>query len=349
VTVAGWLVILGSVIVVATVFQRISGLHSMETRAGVEKFLSEPPGDGLGLEVDGMLTIIRTLAMVAAGCATAAAILGYHVLRRSRSARLGLTIVAVPLFLTGMVTGGFISSVVVAAAVMLWFQPARDWFDGINRTRAEAAARVESPQLPPPVAPPARPPSSSGPRSFPGFGTPPPRGSAHELVDNRRLVPAVPTDPAVRPGAVVWACALTWGCCALAVVGLLLSVVMLIVAPNLIFDELHRRNPNYADQGMTDGVITIATYIFAGIGVVWSLVATTFAALVYRRVPWARTALLVSAAVAAVVCLLATVGNFLMVIPLTAAIATVVLLVRPDTRAWVSGGPPRDPHDSVRP
>ena len=40
---------------------------------------------------------------------------------------------AVPLFVTGLVTGGFVSSVVAAAAVMLWFQPARDWFDGVVR------------------------------------------------------------------------------------------------------------------------------------------------------------------------------------------------------------------------
>ena len=66
--------------------------------------------------------------MVAAGCATAAGILGYQVLRRSKSARLALTVLAAPLFLTGMVTGGFVSSLVAASAVMLWLQPARDWF-----------------------------------------------------------------------------------------------------------------------------------------------------------------------------------------------------------------------------
>jgi len=46
------------------------------TRQSVEKFLAEPPGSDLDVGVEGVLTIIRTLAMVAAGCATAAAILG---------------------------------------------------------------------------------------------------------------------------------------------------------------------------------------------------------------------------------------------------------------------------------
>ena len=88
--------------------------------------------------------------MVAAGCATAAAILGYQVLRRSRSARLALTLLAVPLFVTGLVTGGFTSSVVAASAVMLWFQPARDWFNGVVREpRPEVANRVAPPAAPP--------------------------------------------------------------------------------------------------------------------------------------------------------------------------------------------------------
>jgi hypothetical protein len=305
----------------------------------VEKFLSEPPGDGLGLEVDGVLTIIRALAMVAAGCATAAAVLGYHVLQRSRSARLGLTIVAVPLFVSGMATGGFMSSVVVAAAVMLWFQPARDWFDGISSPSAEAAARTATPPVERrPGPPPTGSHPSSGPRSFPGFGAPPPPGAPYELTDNRRLMPPAPTDPSARPPAVVWACALTWACSGLAVVGLLLSVVLLLAAPELIFDELHRQNADLADQGLTDDVITTATYITAGVGVVWSVVASVLAGLAYRRVPWARTALIVSASVTALVCLVATVTNFLLVLPLGAAFATIVLLVRPDVRAWFSAG-----------
>ena len=44
--------------------------------------------------------------MVAGGCAAAAAILGYHVLQRSRGARIALTVLAVPLFVSGLVTGG---------------------------------------------------------------------------------------------------------------------------------------------------------------------------------------------------------------------------------------------------
>ena len=162
VTMAGWMIIGGSVLVVATVFETITSLNTLETREAVTQFLSEPPGEGLGLDVSGALLVLRTVSMVAAGCAAVAAVLGFHVLRRNRSARLGVTVVAIPLFFTGMVTGGFLSSLVAASALLLWLEPSRNWFDGIPApTRARTSLRPASrrPQTPPPepsLAPRAR-------------------------------------------------------------------------------------------------------------------------------------------------------------------------------------------------
>ena len=59
--------------------------------------LESLPADGLGLSVDAARTALRVSAMVAAACATAAAILGYQVMQRSRSARVALSVLAVPL------------------------------------------------------------------------------------------------------------------------------------------------------------------------------------------------------------------------------------------------------------
>ena len=74
---------------------------------------------------------------------------------------------------------------VVAAIVMLWFQPARDWFDGVSPAGAGAGALPPTPStagrrdplldLPPPTAPPLHPtPYAAGPaapaRSRPGRG-----------------------------------------------------------------------------------------------------------------------------------------------------------------------------------
>lgn len=324
VTIAAWLIMGGSLFVVATVFERVSGLNSIESRDSVQKLLSEPPGDGLGIGVDAVLTIIRILAMVAGGCATASAILGYHVLQRSKSSRLALSVIAVPLFLTGMATGGFMSSVVVAAVMMLWFQPARDWFDGVIAMRPEPPVRAaqSGPQGPPPPAP-----SATRARAVPGFGSAP----------TQQLLPdSSPPPPGGRPGAVVWACALAWTFCGLAVAGMSASVLVLVLSPDLVFDELRRQNPEFAEQGVTDAAIKSASYVSAMVVIVWSVATIVVAALVFRRVAWARVVLLVSAALAATFCLIATIGNFLLVVPLAACVATVVLLARPDVRAWYS-------------
>ena len=133
VTIAGWLVVGGSIGVVFGAFAQVAGLRSLATRESVEKYLSEPPGNALDLGVHDVLDIIRVLATIAAVCAAATAVLGYQVLQRSRSARVAVTVLVVPMFLTGLVTGGLAPALVAAAVVMLWFQPARGWFDDRDR------------------------------------------------------------------------------------------------------------------------------------------------------------------------------------------------------------------------
>ena len=72
VTMAAWMAVGASVLVVLTVFDTVAGLHTLETRRTIEQFLAEPPGVDLGLDVDGAIAVVRVLAMVTAGCATAA-------------------------------------------------------------------------------------------------------------------------------------------------------------------------------------------------------------------------------------------------------------------------------------
>ena len=311
VTLAAWLIMVGSVVMVAMVFDRVAGLHTIETQDSVRRFLAEPPADELGLGVDGVITALRIIAMVAAGCATAAAILGYQVLRRSRGARIALTVLAVPLFLAGMVTGGFVSSVVAASAVMLWLQPSRSWFDGGPAGSSTAPASAA------PVSAPARPVAPTDPP-----------------------VPAVPAAGASssarrRPAAVVLACVLTWVFSALTAVAMIASAVAIALRPGLMVDEVHRQNPQLAEQGISDNVITAVTYVMAAAIVIWCLAAVVAAVLVVRRVAWARIVLIVSAATCAALCLVGcAVGGFLLAVPLVAAVATIALLARPDAGAW---------------
>ena len=196
VTLAGWLVVGGSVLVVLLAFSRVASLHSLDTQEAIERFLKSWPGDDAGLSVQGAQTLLRIASMVAAACGAATAILGWQVLQRSKGARVALSLLAAPLFVTGFTSGGLASAVVTAAIVTLWFQPARDWFNGISQP-APSPARPEQPappasgrspllDLPPPTAPPLYPTAYAA-------GSGPAAASA-----------------AARPRSVVWACALTW-------------------------------------------------------------------------------------------------------------------------------------------
>ncbi|WP_296606274.1 hypothetical protein [Nocardioides sp.] len=315
VTLAGWLIMIGSLIVVAMVFDRVGALHTLETRESVEKFLAEPPGSDLGVGVDGIITLLRITSMVAAGCATAAAILGYQVLRRSRSARLALTVIAVPLFLTGMVTGGFVSSVVAAAALMLWLQPSRDWFQG--RSTGPGTARAATPRAQAPVAPAASPYAVAQP---PAVGGPTPAPAATDLP---------------RPTSVMRASMLTWIFSGLTAVGLLITAAVIAVSPDTVLDDVHRRTPELEEQGISDDLLLAVTFVMIAAFVLWCVAASVLAALVLRGVDWARIVLIISAAIAAAVSLVALLaGAFLLVLLLTASVATILLLVRPDTAAW---------------
>jgi hypothetical protein len=323
VTLAGWLIMICSVAVVLLVFDRLTGLQTVETRESVQDFLAEPPGSDLGVGVDGVLSIIRTLGMIAAGCATAAAILGYQVLRRSRSARLAVTLVAVPLFITGMVTGGFVPAVVAASALMLWLQPARDWFSDNppqrpaptpaptpTSTQAPPARVPEQPQLPPQVWP--------APYAAPAAGP---------------VGPAGPVPP--RPAAVVWSCVLTWVCTGLTTAGAALSALAFALDPDAILDEVQRQSPDLADQGVTNTMLLATTYVMLGFVALWCVAAAVLALLTFRRVGWARIVLLVSASITAAISLLGTVlGGFLLVVPLLASVVTIAFLVRPDVKHW---------------
>jgi hypothetical protein len=325
VTLAGWMIVVGSAVVVFSAFERVSGLRTIESQEAVADFVSEPPGDGLGLSVDQVLDLIQMLSLVAAACATAAAILGLWVLKGSKGARLALAILALPLLLTGLATGGIVSSLVAAAAVMLWVQPARNWFEG--RPPPTPPAPLGAPPVAPMAAPPTPPPApADAPQGPPPMAVPWP--------------PPPRVRPAPRPQGVVWACVLTWVCCGLVVVGLGVTVLVLLVAPDVLFDELHRQNPDLADQGLSDSEIKAASFVTAGLFVPWALAAAGFAVQAFRRVRWGHRALIISAAVAGGVSLLGMFASTVMVLPFVAAVVAVALLSRPEVRAWYAA-PPR--------
>jgi len=321
VTLAGWMIMIGSVVVVLTVFDQMGTFHTVEVREAVERFLAEPPADGLGLSVDGTLTLLRVLSMVAAGCASATAVLGWHVLRRDRASRVALTILAVPLFLTGMVAGGFFSSVVAASALMLWSRPARDWFDGVSRqAQVVHPSGARQPGTSPPPTPDPRP--AGDPPPYAGFGSP------------QGVTPVVPAEGRTRPDQVMWACALTWSFSVITLAILAVSAVALAVDGTGAIDEVKRQNPDLDTAGMSDRMLLVGVAVFLVGLFVWAIAAMVVAWYVWKGREWARITLIVSSGLTVGLALIGLL-TFFVTLPLLIAsgVAMRLLLSRP-TAAW---------------
>lgn len=361
VTLAGWVIIVASLVLVVTVWQQIATLHTLTTRDAVESVLGEPPFDALGLDVEDVLAWIRVLSMIAGACATATAILGWQALQRSKGARVALSVLAVPLFLSGFGSGAVLSTAVALAVAWLWLQPARDWFDGVWRPEppAERQRPTERPAPPArepepdptPAAPPAAPPpypgwvsAPTGPASAPVPGRPSAHPTPYPAPHLAAYPPPVGTPspagagqlaPARRPGAVVGAAVLTWVFSAVAVAMFIFGVVLLLDDPQRIVDELNRQDPELVERsGVTVDMIR-AVGVVMGVGVaLWGIAACVLAALVVRRHAWARVLLLVSASAAGVVMLLGALAAPYLLVPVFACGTTVGLLLRGEVAAW---------------
>jgi hypothetical protein len=320
VTLAASLVMAGSLLLVASVFERLGDLRSVESRSAIQRFLEQPPGSDLGLGLESVLDLLRVVAMVGAALATAAAILGYHVLKRNRAARIGLAVLAVPLFLTGTTTGGFLAALVAGSIGMLWLQPARLWFSG----QAPPAERPAP--APPPVTAAPGPPQdvSAAPPPWTGYG------------EYGRALPAPPpVGPArsQRPSAVVAACVITWVCCSTALLFGLLLVAVLVADADGLLEELHRQNPQLA-QDASDATIRATAWSVAVVVVFWSTLSGILAVLAFRRVRWSAYALVASAGTVAVVCLAGSLASPVLAVPGVLATAAGVLLLQSSAHRW---------------
>jgi hypothetical protein len=318
VTMAGWMVIVGSVLVVLTVFEQMGSLHTVEARESVEKTLAEWPAQGLGLSVDSAITLWKVLSMVAAGCATAAGVLGWHILRRDRASRIALTVVAVPLLFSGLFAGGFFPSLVAVSAVMLWLQPARDWFDGIARSQAQIVhpSGARRPGTQPPSEPTVEP--AVEPPPYAGFGAP------------------VPVDAGVRtrPDEVLWACLLTWGFSVVTLMILVASAVALVNDGDRVIAEMRSQNPDLDSAGISDQVLLIGVAVFLVLLVLWALAAIVVAWFVWKGREWARITLICSAALTAGLGVVAVLTTFFTFPLLIAGGVAMRLLLGPRAAAW---------------
>jgi hypothetical protein len=364
VSLASGIVMFSSVVVLLTVWERVSSLGSLETQQAIAEVLADSPFTSLDLTVSSTTELLRISCMVAAACACATAILGWYVRKPDRSARLGLTLFAVPVFVTGLPAGGLAGSFVAAGAAMLWMQPGREWFatgrwtppapatpkdKATGKDGSASSGRPDpwsrAPQPPgtpgadsPGVPPPASRPFGEPPASPYGQPYPQPHQQAHPQPYAAQQPGAWPQHQAApaRPGAMVAAFVIT----VVTAGGLLgLSVLWLAIAglsPDFLMSLLEQQQPELVADGLTLEQLRTTVFAVAGAFVVWCLVALVLAGFAMARRAWARRGLMVSAAFSAAACFALVLSAPLVLIPAAAAVATVVCLRRVEVRRWFS-------------
>jgi hypothetical protein len=372
-TFAGGMIIVGSVFLLLTVWESMTGLRGIESRDAVEDFLAESPGSETGLTVEGTLQLLRGVSTVAGVCAAVAAVLGVYALRGHRPARIGLSVLAVPLFVTGIAAGGFMSSIVAVAIALLWLSPSREWFRGEVPPDKAAADKAAGAVWPPPLPPydasssassssSTSSPSSAGssPSSPAGSAAPVPSASpaagdgplapgqpgpyAHPFGEPQAqhgTWPSLPSAPSSdrRPEGVVLAFVLTLVSAGLVLVLVSISVLVMAVSPDLMLEEVLRQQPELADQGVTQAMLQTTTFVMGGVVIAWAAAAIVLAFLTLGRRRVAAQLLMASAALSAVLCVVGTFASLLLALPAFASIVTVAVLRRPDVRAWLAGAP----------
>jgi hypothetical protein len=318
-TMAGTMVMLAATFVVLSVWDTVSRLRSIETRESIESFLKDAPGNDLGLSVESMIQLLHGIAIVAALCSVAAIALGWQVLQRSRQARVVLSVLAVPIFITGLVAGGFMSSLVAVATAMLWLSPSREWFAGL------------------PIPEPVKPGQARRDINVQALSGKPAEPSPTTVETSVPSGWSVAADaPVKRPDPVTVALVLTIVMGGIVFLMTLLSLVVLATQPDLVLEELHRQNPDLEDQGISESLLLTTSYVSGALAMAWSALAIVLAVLTAGRREWAAKGLLISSAACALFCLVATLASPVALIPAISAIATVSFLRRPDVRAWLA-------------
>jgi hypothetical protein len=310
-TMAGVMVMLAATFVVLSVADTVSRLRSIETREAIEKVLADAPSN-LNLSVESTIQLLHVVAIVAALCSVAAVALGWQALQGSRSARMALAVLAFPIFITGLVAGGFMSSLVAVASAMLWLSPSREWFAGkpipdlaqLEQARRDAKVQALNGKEPGPVIPAA------------GWNVGAPA-------------------PARIPDPVRVALVLTIVMAGLVLTMTLASLVVLITQPDVVLEELRKQNAELEKQGISDTVLLTTAYVSGGLVVAWSALAVVLAVLTAKRRVWAARGLLLSAGACALFCVISAFVQPIAVIPAVAAIATVGRLRRSEVRAWL--------------
>jgi hypothetical protein len=349
---SGWLVVLGSVFVVLGAFERVATIGSIKSQQAAADALDRAPSGALS--VDDVQLALHVMAVIAGGLATLTAGAGWLVLRRSREARLVLSIAAPLLALMGLAVSPFAGMLVAAATLMLWLHPSREWLAGrpVPATSGGAGQPAERPVDRPverPVETPPEPVRTPGPTHPPGPG---PSGtmSAMTYTPGSESYPPPPQyggsnpyggsgAPTRRPGTVTAAAIITMVFGALTALGCgILGLTLLLADKNNVINDLQDQ---LGDQSAFDdytfedweNVLSAAGIIFLVLAV-WAVISIVLAVGALRGSNGARITLIISAAVSIVVSLIGTLIFLFPGLNLIAAIAVIVLLFTGGAGDW---------------
>ena len=355
------------VLLVISLLDAMAGLRTLESMHRMRQLVDAQGWSGLSDEQ--VISVQRTLIFLSGALAATGAVLSVYAARRHRGARALLSVVAALLLFSTALVATLLPMILLVAVVMMWTGEVRDWFDGRDRRRPVGAGptgttptpRDSTPSPPvqanwPPPAPPAAPPSAPA-------AAPAPWPSPTQALENPYAGPASPPPPPPRPArapgsrpvAVSIAAWLTGVLSVLTFVALALVVTVLLAARDEAVRALREENLS-AHYGISERDLLAALWVFCAVCLFWCVAALVLAVLAYCRVHLARVALAVSAALTAVVGLVAhQVG----VLNAVAALVTLALLFSPASNRWYAdrdrpadpgGGPPEpDPEPDPEP
>lgn len=357
---AAGIVIGGSLLHVASVFDALGSLQSVDVRKQLQEVVSSGAGRDLGVTLDQVTAGVRAGLNVAGVCAAVAFVLGIFVLQRHRGARVGLSVLAVPLLVTAPLAGGFLGALVAVASLMLWAGPAGDWYAGrpIRETGRPRKDREDRPDRsgmnersttqPNPVSPPASSPTgglstrapSAAPDATHDFGAPDPEpadAAAGQLAAADVPVAAPPatspegvTTVGPPPPPVRLACLVAGVFSGIVALLYLAAVVALLVDREAIVDRVVDA-PAWKDSGLEPDLLVPLLWFGVLLFLAWSLGAVALAWLTYRHHDWARYLLAVSAGLTLV---MGVVAFPLGVVHQVACVVTMIALFNPRSRAW---------------
>ena len=354
----------GAVLLMASAFDTMTGLHSIDTR----QMLNRSLGSGsLGLSLDQATGAMHVAVLVCGGASAAAAVLGIYVLRGDRVARVALGAVAIVVALSAPFAGMFFGTLVAIGAALLWSRPARDWFAGrpaaeAGPTRGPDSLRQDSAPPPDEVPRPAAEQAPQQPPPHTGYGQPVssyPSGQPSGQQDGQPSGPPTaplpygqPPNPphpgygaawGPRPPSQVRTSSLiTYVLSGIVIVLYGFIILAMLVQPDDVVNGLLKQ-ADKSGRNFTAGEIRAVVWSVCIVFEIWAVAAVVLARLVVRRQNWARITLIVSAVVALLVSVLSTISFPLAGIYIVGCGVVIGQLASRVARAWTASVPPVPP------